>query len=129
MGIPRVKIVFLMLLPTVLDCTHSCLNLPLEGTFAVIFGHAPDGASDPEWAVLPNKREGKWRLLKLGTTATNSRYSTGDDSKHKGHHFESLHKICFYDAWRVNPILGRAGSALHLPMRAEQLREGCYQLT
>ncbi|CAK9053737.1 unnamed protein product [Durusdinium trenchii] len=65
---------------------------------------APDGATDPEWAVLPDKREGKWRLLKLGTTASNSRCSIGDDEKHKGRHFAPLHKIYFYDAWRVNPI-------------------------
>ena len=59
-----------------------------------------------------------------------SRYLPGqaDDvaNKAREYHFEALHKIYFYDAWRSQPELHKNDSLLPLPPRTGLLQSGCY---
>ena len=40
--------------------------------------------------------------------------------------FEALHRVYFYDAWRVQPVLDAPGSELVLPPQPGLLVHGCY---
>ena len=47
-------------------------------------------------------------------------------NKARLYHFEALHKIHFYDAWRSEPVLNREDSSLLLPPAPGMLQQGCY---
>ena len=71
------------------------------------------GLSSPTQAI-PGAR----RLLHAVGKAGGSRFTVGSTVRHppgksdaankaRLHHFKALHKICFYDAWRSEPVLNR----------------------
>ena len=99
---------------------------PLHGS-GLLFGCAADGLSNPDWPVVPDKSHpGAWRLLHTVSNAGGSRFTVGStvrcppgqsDAANKARlcHFEALHKIYFYDAWRCEPELDKEDSSLLLP--------------
>ena len=52
--------------------------------------------------------------------------STVDQRSAQDYTFEALHRVYFYDAWRVQPVLDAPGSELVLPPRPGLLVQGCY---
>ena len=110
---------------------------PLHGS-GLLFGYAADGLANPDWLIVSDtSHPGAWRLLHAVSKAGGSRFTVGctvryppgkSDAANKArlYHFEALHKIYFYDAWRCEPVLDRAGSSLLLPPAPGMLQGGCY---
>ena len=93
----------------------------------LLFGYAADRCADPDWLVVPDGSQSHaWRLLHAVSQGRGTRFSVGNSSRSsprqvddaanraKDYHFESLHKIYFYDAWRCQPELNQHDSLLHL---------------
>ena len=51
---------------------------------------------------------------------------TGEQRSAQDCTFEALHRVYFYDAWRVQPVLDAPGSELVLPPQPGLLVHGCY---
>ena len=95
----------------------------------LLFGFAADPCTEPDWSVLPDGRQpNAWKLLHAARKGGNQ-FCVGsglhhapwqaDETANKAeeYQFESLHKICFYDAWRWKIELNQPESPLHLPPR------------
>ena len=52
--------------------------------------------------------------------------STREQRSAQDYTFEALHWVYFYDAWRVQPVLGAPESDLVLPPKQGLLEHGCY---
>ena len=93
---------------------------------------------EPEWLVITNGQQpGHWRLLH-NSSGPGRRCSVGSSLRYQptpsmreqrsaqDYAFEALHRVCFYDAWRAQPVLDAIGSDLILPSRPGLLVHGCY---
>ena len=85
----------------------------------LLFGYAADGSADPDWLVVPDSvKPHAWRLLHAASNG-GTRFGVGHSSRYlpgqaedvankaREYHFEALHKIYFYDAWRSQPELNK----------------------
>ena len=109
---------------------------PLHGS-GLLFGYAADALANPDWLVVPDSSHPQaWRLLHTVSNIGGSRFTVGSTvryppgqsdaaNKAKDYHFEALHKINFYDAWRCEPELNKEDSLLHLPPQPGMLQNGC----
>ena len=52
--------------------------------------------------------------------------NTAEQRKAQDYTFEALHRVYFYDAWRVQPVLDAPESELVLPPQPGLLVHGCY---
>ena len=102
-----------------------------------MYGYAADASLEPEWLVITDGQQpGSWRLLH-NSSGPGQRCSVGSSlryqptpSAHEQHSaqdytFEALHRVYFYDAWRVQPILDDPESDLVLPPKPGFLEQGC----
>ena len=92
----------------------------------------------PECLVIPEgQQSGCWRLLHNSTdpgrrcsVGCSKRYQpkSGAEESRKAQDYtvEALHRVCFYDAWRPEPVLDVPGSELVLPPEVGLLVHGCY---
>ena len=104
----------------------------------LVYGYAVDTSLEPEWLVITDGQQpGRWRLLhnsfgpgKRCSVGSSLRYqptpSTVDQRSAQDYTFEALHRVYFYDAWRVQPVLDAPGSELVLPPQPGLLVQGCY---
>ena len=79
----------------------------------LVYGHAVDASLEPEWLVITDGQQpGHWRLLHNSSgpgqrcsVGSSLRYqpspSTREQRSAQGYTFEALHRVYFYDAWRV----------------------------
>ena len=96
-------------------------------THELVYGYAVDASPTPEWLVITDGQQpGRWRLLHNSTgpgqrcsVGSSLRYQptpkTAEQRRAQDYTFEALHRVYFYDAWRVQPILNAPGSELVLP--------------
>ena len=104
----------------------------------LVYGYAVDASLEPEWLVITDGQQpGCWRLLhnsfgpgKRCSVGSSLRYqptpSAGEQRSAQDYTFEALHRVYFYDAWRVQPVLDAPGSELVLPPQPGLLVHGCY---
>ena len=104
----------------------------------LVYGYAADASLEPEWLVITDGQQpGHWRLLhnssdpgRRCSVGSSLRYqptpSTRGQRSAQDYTFEALHRVYFYDAWRVQPILDAPESDLILPPRPGLLVHGCY---
>ena len=104
----------------------------------LVYGYAADASLEPEWLVITDGQQpGHWRLLhnssdpgRRCSVGSSLRYqptpSTREQRSAQDYTFEALHRVYFYDAWRVQPILDAPESDLILPPRPGLLVHGCY---
>ena len=93
---------------------------------------------EPEWLVITDGQQpGCWRLLHNSSgpgqrcsVGSSLRYqptpSTREQRSAQDYTFEALHRVYFYDAWRVQPVLDAPESELVLPPQPGLLAHGCY---
>ena len=119
-----------------LDYNHSVYwKLHSSG---LLFAYAADRQTEPAWIVLPDVQQPHaWRLLHADSKG-GTRFSVGEGLRYaqgqakdaaikaKEYQFEALHKIYFYDAWRLILELDQPESPLRLPPQPGLLRNGCY---
>ena len=103
---------------------------PLHGS-GLLFGYAADGLANPDWLIVSDtSHPGAWRAggsrFTVGSTVRFPPGKCDVANKARLYQFEALHEICFYDAWRSEPILDREDSSLLLPPAPGMLQEGCY---
>ena len=90
----------------------------------LVYGHAADASLEPEWLVITDGQQpGRWRLLHNGS-GPGQRCGVGSSLRHQptpstreqrsaqDYTFEALHRVYFYDAWRVQPVLDAPESDL-----------------
>ena len=104
----------------------------------LVYGYAVDASPEPEWLVITDGQQpGRWRLLHNSfgpgqrcSVGSSLRYQptpcTGEQRSAQDYTFEALHRVYFYDAWRVQPVLDAPGSELVLPPQPGLLVHGCY---
>ena len=104
----------------------------------LVYGYAVDASLEPEWLVITDGQQpGRWRLLHNSfgpgqrcSVGSSLRYQptpcTGEQRSAQDYTFEALHRVYFYDAWRVQPVLDAPGSELVLPPQPGLLVHGCY---
>ena len=104
----------------------------------LVYGYAVDASPEPEWLVITDGQQpGRWRLLhnsfgpgQRRSVGSSLRYQptpcTGEQRSAQDYTFEALHRVYFYDAWRVQPVLDAPGSDLVLPPQPGLLVHGCY---
>ena len=104
----------------------------------LVYGYAADASLEPEWLVITDGQQpGHWRLLhnssgpgRRCSVGSSLRYqptpSTREQRSAQDYTFEALHRVYFYDAWRVQPVLDAPESDLILPPRPGLLVHGCY---
>ena len=104
----------------------------------LVYGYAVDASLEPEWLVITDGQQpGRWRLLHNSSgpgqrcsVGSSLRYqptpSTREQRSAQDYTFEALHRVYFYDAWRVQPVLGAPESDLVLPPQPGLLEHGCY---
>ena len=104
----------------------------------LVYGYAVDASPEPEWLVITDGQQpGRWRLLHNSfgpgqrcSVGSSLRYQptpcTGEQRSAPDYTFEALHRVYFYDAWRVQPVLDAPGSELVLPPQPGLLVHGCY---
>ena len=104
----------------------------------LVYGYAVDASPKPEWLVITDGQQpGRWRLLHNSfgpgqrcSVGSSLRYQptpcTGEQRSAQDYTFEALHRVYFYDAWRVQPVLDAPGSELVLPPQPGLLVHGCY---
>ena len=97
----------------------------------LVYGYAVDASPEPEWLVITDGQQpGRWRLLRNSfgpeqrcSVGSSLRYQptpcTGEQRSAQDYTFEALHRVYFYDAWRVQPVLD--GSELVLPRFSARL--------
>ena len=102
----------------------------------LVYGYAGDASPDPEWLVTTDGQQpGRWRLLhnnfgpgqrcSVGSSLRcQPTPCTGKQRSAQDCTFEALHRVYFYDAWRVL-ILDAPGSELVLPPQPGLLVHGC----
>ena len=88
----------------------------------LVYGYAVDASPEPEWLVITDGQQpGRWRLLHNSfgpgqrcSVGSSLRYQptpcTGEQRSAQDYTFEALHRVYFYDAWRVQPVLDAPGS-------------------
>ena len=104
----------------------------------LVYGYAVDASLEPEWLVITDGQQpGHWRLLHNSSgpgqrcsVGSSLRYqptpSTREQRSAQDYTFEALHRVYFYDAWRVQPVLDAPESDLVLPPQPGLLVHGCY---
>ena len=104
----------------------------------LVYGYAVDASPKPEWLVITDGQQpGRWRLLHNSfgpgqrcSVGSSLRYQptpcTGEQRSAQDYTFEALHRVYFYDAWRVQPVLDAPGSELVLPPQPGLLVHSCY---
>ena len=104
----------------------------------LVYGYAVDASLEPEWLVITDGQQpGRWRLLHNSSgpgqrcsVGSSLRYpptpSTREQRSAPDYTFEALHRVYFYDAWRVQPVLDAPESELVLPPQPGLLVHGCY---
>ena len=104
----------------------------------LVYGYAVDASLEPEWLVITDGQQpGRWRLLHNSSgpgqrcsVGSSLRYqpspSTREQRSAQDYTFEALHRVYFYDAWRVTPVLDSPESELVLPPQPGLLAHGCY---
>ena len=104
----------------------------------LVYGYAADASLEPEWLVITDGQQpGSWRLLH-NSSGPGQRCSVGSSLRYQptpsareqrsaqDYTFEALHRVYFYDAWRVQPVLDDPESDLVLPPKPGLLEHGCY---
>ena len=104
----------------------------------LVYGYAVDASLEPEWLVITDGQQpGHWRLLHNSSgpgqrcsVGSSLRYqptpSTREQRSAQDYTFEALHRVYFYDAWRVQPVLDAPESDLVLPPQPGLLVHACY---
>ena len=104
----------------------------------LVYGYAVDASPEPEWLVITDGQQpGHWRLLHNSfgpgqrcSVGSSLRYQPtpyiGEQRSAQDYTFEALHRVYYYDAWRVQPVLDAPGSDLVLPPQPGLLVHGCY---
>ena len=79
----------------------------------LVYGYAVDASLEPKWLVITDRQQpGRWRLLHNSfgpgqrcSVGSSLRYqptpSTGEQRRAQDYTFKPLHRVYFYDAWRV----------------------------
>ena len=135
-----------LVLATITHLTKAEITSLLEGPYLpggtvvhnLVYGYAADASLEPEWLVITDGQQpGRWRLLHNSSgpgqrcsVGSSLRYqptpSTREQRSAQDYTFEALHRVYFYDAWRVQPILDAPESDLVLPPKPGLLEHGCY---
>ena len=135
-----------LVLATITHLTKAEINSLVEGPYLpggtvshdLVYGYAADASLEPEWLVITDGQQpGHWRLLhnssgpgRRCSVGSSLRYqptpSTREQRSAQDYTFEALHRVYFYDAWRVQPVLDAPDSDLILPSQPGLLVRGCY---
>ena len=135
-----------LVLATLTHGTKAEIASLLEGPYLpggtvlhnLVYGYAADASLEPEWLVITDGQQpGRWRLLHNSSgpgqrcsVGSSLRYqpmpSTREQRSAQDYTFEALHRVYFYDAWRVQPVLDAPDSDLVLPPKPGLLEHGCY---
>ena len=135
-----------LVLATLTHLTKAEITSLLEGPYLpggtvlhnLVYGYAVDASLEPEWLVITDGQQpGHWRLLHNSSgpgqrcsVGSSLRYqpapSTREQRSAQDYTFEALHRVYFYDAWRVQPVLDAPESDLVLPPKPGLLEHGCY---
>ena len=135
-----------LVLATITHLTKAEITGLLEGPYLpggtvlhnLVYGYAADASLEPEWLVITDGQQpGRWRLLHNSSgpgqrcsVGSSLRYqptpSTREQRSAQDYTFEALHRVYFYDAWRVQPVLDAPESDLVLPPKPGLLEHGCY---
>ena len=135
-----------LVLATLTHLTKAEIASLLEGPYLpggtvlhnLAYGYAADASLEPEWLVITDGQQpGRWRLLHNSSgpgqrcsVGSSLRYqptpSTCEQRSAQDYTFEALHRVYFYDAWRVQPVLDAPESDLVLPPKPGLLEHGCY---
>ena len=135
-----------LVLATLTHLTKAEIASLLEGPYLpggtvlhnLVYGYAADASLEPEWLVITDGQQpGRWRLLHNSSgpgqrcsVGSSLRYqptpSTREQRSAQDYTFEALHRVYFYDAWRVQPVLDAPESDLVLPPQPGLLEHGCY---
>ena len=135
-----------LVLATITHLTKAEITSLLEGPYLpggtvlhnLVYGYAADASLEPEWLVITDGQQpGRWRLLHNSSgpgqrcsVGSSLRYqptpSTCEQRSAQDYTFEALHRVYFYDAWRVQPVLDAPESDLVLPPEPGLLEHGCY---
>ena len=135
-----------LVLATITHLTKAEINSLVEGPYLpggtvlhdLVYGYAADASLEPEWLVITDGQQpGSWRLLH-NSSGPGQRCSVGSSLRYQptpsareqrsaqDYTFEALHRVYFYDAWRVQPVLDAPESDLVLPPKPGLLEHGCY---
>ena len=135
-----------LVLATLTHLTKAEIASLLEGPYLpggtvlhnLVYGYAADASLEPEWLVITDGQQpGRWRLLH-NSSGPGQRCSVGSSLRYQptpsareqrsaqDYTFEALHRVYFYDAWRVQPVLDAPESDLVLPPKPGLLEHGCY---
>ena len=135
-----------LVLATITHLTKAEITSLVEGPYLpggtvlhdLVYGYAADASLEPEWLVITDGQQpGSWRLLHNSSgpgqrcsVGSSLRYqptpSTREQRSAQDYTFEALHRVYFYDAWRVQPVLDAPESDLVLPPKPGLLEHGCY---
>ena len=135
-----------LVLATITHLTKAEITSLVEGPYLpggtvlhdLVYGYAADASLEPEWLVITDGQQpGSWRLLH-NSSGPGQRCSVGSSLRYQptpntreqrsaqDYTFEALHRVYFYDAWRVQPVLDAPESDLVLPPTPGLLEHGCY---
>ena len=135
-----------LVLATITHLTKAEVTSLVEGPYLpggtvlhnLVYGYAADASLEPEWLVITDGQQpGHWRLLH-NSSGPGQRCSVGSSLRYQptpsaheqrsaqDYTFEALHRVYFYDAWRVQPVLDAPESDLVLPPKPGLLEHGCY---
>ena len=135
-----------LVLATITHLTKAEITSLVEGPYLpggtvlhdLVYGYAADASLEPEWLVITDGQQpGTWRLLH-NSSGPGQRCSVGSSLRYQptpsareqrsaqDYTFEALHRVYFYDAWRVQPVLDDPESDLVLPPKPGLLEHGCY---
>ena len=134
-----------LVLATITHLTKAEITSLVEGPYLpggtvlhdLVCGYAADASLEPEWLVITDGQQpGSWRLLH-NSSGPGQRCSVGSSLRYQptpsareqrsaqDYTFEALHRVYFYDAWRVQPVLDAPESDLVLPPKPGLLEHGC----
>ena len=140
------KVRLRLVLATITHLTKAEITSLVEGPYLpggtvlhyLVYGYAADASLEPEWLVITDGQQpGRWRLLH-NSSGPGQRCSVGSSLHYQptpsareqrsaqDYTFEALHRVYFYDAWRVQPVLDAPESDLVLPPKPGLLEHGCY---